>query len=463
MKKNISKSILLLLLFVVSSCNILDQKSPNAIAEDEVFTTAAGAENALVGLYFSMQSRDYLGGNYLLFPDAYIGLAATGGYDVTSLDEFGAGEVTSQNSYSELTYAAIYRTIANANRLLAGLENLPEADFETGRKSRIAAEARFIRAMAHFDLLRWFGYYFDKSSEFGIPIVDRVTEFDEVIRRNTVSEVYEFIEKELAQIRGAFPDDEILPSNLVCVTTVDAFSARVKLYKKDYAAAYDLAKSIIERSEYSLFSAGEVASVYTRRNSPESIFELSFDIRNQSGYNSLTYGKDDAFRAEIFFMASADLDTFFQNRPGDSRVALLNFENNDESIQPDGRTEKYRGEATRDNPAYVFRLAEMHLIRTEAAFGIGSATHYDLLNEFRAARGLEAIVPVDAGDKTEFYRALADEIKAEFNFEGHYLFDVVRLGLFEDETGLEKYRSVFPIPEREISVSDGAILQNPGY
>ena len=56
--------ILFITALLISSCNVLDQGSPNDVAEDDVFTSEDGANSALIGLYNTLQARDYYGGYY---------------------------------------------------------------------------------------------------------------------------------------------------------------------------------------------------------------------------------------------------------------------------------------------------------------------------------------------------------------------------------------------------------------
>jgi starch-binding outer membrane protein, SusD/RagB family len=456
-------NILIFLLLSLFSCNILDQKSPNDIAAEDVFSTASGAENALVGLYNSLQSRDYYGGHYQLFSDAYSGLTTTGGYDVASLDEFGTKNLTSQNLYLESTYTSLYRSIANANRIIEGITQIADTEFSDNRKARITAEARFVRAMAHFDLLRWFGYHHDVSSNYGIVIIDHVTTIEEKIGRSKVQDCYNFVVSEFKSILTDFPQDEERNVNYINRSTINALLARVYLASGDFTNAAAHANEVLALDNYALLSGDEAIAFYSNRGTSESVFELSFDIRNQSAFNGLTYGKDVALRPELTFLAAASLNDFFINRVGDLRANHLDFVNNDESILPDGRTQKYRGETTRDNPAYIIRTAEMLLIKAEAERKNGTNNGLESLNALRTARGLGELLVSEVDNDDKFGLVLLDEIKAEFNFEGQYLFNIVRLGLFENITGLQAYQAVFPIPNREISATTGIVVQNPNY
>ena len=443
----------------VPSCSLLDQTSPNNIDSDLVFTDANSVENALLGVYSSMQSRNYLGGHYLMLADGITDDITTGGYDLFSLDEVNDVNPTSGNIYLSSTYTDIYRTIANVNYLLDGMKTV--ADLDPDRAKIVEGEARTIRAMAHFDLLRYFGYHWDITSEFGIPIVNRKITFEDIVPRATVAETYDFITNEL-EAALSLVDLEARDAAFVNVSTVHGLLARVYLYKGDKFNASTYATAVIGDGAYSLLPAEELGNVYAQRRTSESIFELAFDTRNRSAYNSLTYGRPDAERPELFFMADVALGDFFANRPDDVRASLVNVAPEDNpGMTPDGRTQKYRGEETKDNPAYILRLAEMYLIRAECS---DAALALADLNTLREARGMAALTGEELDTPEEQLTVVLDERRAELNFEGHRYFDLARTQRFVSDLGLDAsdaYKACMPIPVKEINAT--GIAQNPGY
>ena len=460
MKTTHIKSLALFLVIMLSStsCNFLELDSPNDLDADKYFTKPEHAENALIGLYSAMQSPTYYGGYYLLIGEPLCGNSVTGGFDNINIDEFGFQAVTSTNIIVEELWYGIYNVVANANRLIEGLDQINGLD--PTRKDEIEGQARFIRALAHFDLLRFFGEHWDNTSAFGIPIVDEVQNIGDIEPRATVSNSYSFIIGELESALLLVNPDERDPA-LVNEMTVNALLARVYLYNKNNAQAIEHADAVINDS-YTLLSDVDYASIFTGRQTSESIFELAFDGQNRSRYNGLTYSRPDALNTEVNFLAAEELQTFFESRSGDVRSNLTDFDpdNNDTSIQPNGRTQKYRGESTEDSPAYILRLAEMYLIRAEAR---GFANNgIDDINTIRNARGLSDANPADAN---EFKVTLLEEIRAEFNFEGHYFFNLARVEEIKPGGVLDTdaFRAILPIPLREITATGEVVTQNPEY
>jgi hypothetical protein len=355
---------------------------------------------------------------------------------------------------------------------------------DSDRRKEIEGQARALRAMAHFDLLRFFGQHWDEDNadgqedadtKLGIPVVDQVQKVGDVRARSTVSETYTFILDELTTALGLLNEGQRDPA-FVNDATVRALLARVYLYQKDYVAAADYASQVIADGAFTLAEPADYATIFTDRQTSESIFELAFDGQNRSRFNGQTYSRFDAFNTEVNFLADSMLNEFFQGRPGDVRANLVDFDpENNPYIAPStlGRTQKYRGEVNEDNPAYIIRLAEMYLIRAEANAnlngysnlpGDGGPIPLQDLNTIRNKRGLASLLDgVDLTNETEFKYELLNEIRAEFNFEGHYFFDLARLELIESELNLEPHRAILPIPLRELTATKNAVNQNPEY
>jgi starch-binding outer membrane protein, SusD/RagB family len=442
---------LLLLLFLTASfgaCNLLDEPSPSDIPAADAIKDGATAEAALIGVYSSMQQKGYYGGQYPLIAEALGGDAATGGYQVISLDEIGNKAVTPANVLTEDLWLSMYRVIANCNGVLTGLPKV--SDLTPQRKKDIEGQARAIRAMAHFDLLRYFGEHWNTSSAFGVPIVTTVQTIEDRPARATVGAVYKVV-----------TDAKSNTPQYVNVQTVNALLARVYLYQKQLTLASDYATKVINSPNYGLLPSTDYRSIYESRRTSESIFELAFNVQNKSAFNALTYGRDGAARPEVNFMAAEALGEFFKKiRSGDIRANLLNFDekDNDATIVPDGRTQKYRGEDIRDNPAYILRLAEMYLIRAETK---GRAAGLADINVLRAKRGIYLFTAAMIATDDAYRSVILDERRAEFNFEGHRYFDLARMRRLKTDIGVADFRSIVPIPGREIKAA--GLTQNPGY
>jgi starch-binding outer membrane protein, SusD/RagB family len=449
-------SILFLGTITFSSCKFLELESPDGVLQENVFSSADGFRSARIGMYAAMGNKDYYGGTFPLAIDAHSDNSTNGGYSNTSYDELGTlKSVTPSNLIVEKMWLAMYSPINISNQILANINNLDEKNFDEGEKNNIKAEALFVRALCHFDALRTWGEHWDSTSIYGIPVITTPQSFDRVTPRGTVADNYKAIIDDLLQSKELITGSQ---KTFVNAVSVDALLARVYLYRQDNVnAALTAEKIITDAGTNALYAAIDYTKIFTTKESKESIFELGFTNQSRSAFNQLTYVRPDASRSEILFFASADLGSFFEKRPNDVRAKFVNFTDNDPSISPDGRTEKYRGEQTKDNPAYILRLAEQYLIAAEANGKTKGLAH---LNTLRKSRGMSVLAANISSE--DFATAVADERRAEFNMEGHRYFDLARTNKIEDVMGKD-VKSNFPIPLREITATNGAIIQNKGY
>ncbi len=448
-------------LLIMSSCAKLNQISPTAVQASQLFKDSTGLSSAVTGMYSTLEVQDYYGANYPMMCDLNSDNGVAGGYNNTSLNEFGAYSVTSSNIFIQDTYVAIYKTIAAANAIIAGESTVKGAS--QAYLDAVKGQALTLRAMGHFDLLRAFGYHWDLTSSYGIPVVTTVQTSTSVVPRSTVAATYTAIINDLLQATTLLKTNTDRNPNYVNPAIVNALLARVYLYKKDYTDAAKYATLVINDGAFSLLDKNNFTEIYTSKNSKESVFELPFDQQNQSEYNATTYARPDAASTEVLFLLNPDLQSFFESRSGDLRYNLVDTTN------PNGylRTLKYSSDIKqKDNSAYVIRISEMYMIRAEA---LGRTKGLADMNLIRTNRGLEALTAADVPDNDTYAQAVADEDRAEFNFEGHRYFDLARLGQVVNvlqpltSTTITTANSCFPIPLREISATNGVVIQNPGY
>lgn len=450
----------LLMILVVFSCQKLDVSSPSDVPTSDVFKNADGLRSAVTGMYSTMQVKEYYGAYYPLMADLNSDALTQGGYDIPDLNEIGNHTITPQNLYAERIYVAIYNTIATANAILQSVDVITDPNLGEEEKKTIKAQALAIRALGHFDLLRLYGYHWDLNSPNGIPLITSVQNATDIVPRSTVADSYNAIIKDLTDANGIIPTN-FTDAKYANALFIKGLLARVYLYKKDMVNAANLATQVINDGTFSLLNAGTFSTIYSGRLSAESIFELTFDAQNKSFFNGTTYVRPDALRTEVFFLANKKLNLFFQSRSGDIRSELVDFVNNDPGILPDGRTLKYRGEVTKDNPAYMMRIAEIYLIAAEAKKLAGGGLGY--LNQLRENRGMNDLLPADVPNEASFLQAVLDERLSELNFEGHRFFDLARYQLIKDVIGVSNDYSVFPIPQREIIATKKQVIQNPGF
>jgi starch-binding outer membrane protein, SusD/RagB family len=457
--KKINLNILLFILsiFAFNACDILEQDSPDNAPAEEVLASADGLRAARGGMYSLLCNEYYYGGYYPLALDAHSDNASTGGYEVVSLDELGAKSLTPANLFVERMWLAIYAVNNAANQILANVDK--NEDLEEAERKNIKGEALFVRALTHFDALKMFGEHANKSSEYGIPLILSPQSVSSIVKRATVANSYQQILQDLQEAEKLVLDEGKRGKIYITTTAVKALLARVYLFSNDKANALIAAEKIINSRQFDLFEANDFGKLYAGRETSESIFELKFDAQNRSAYNALTYKRDDATRPELGFMTSADLNDFLKKTPADVRATTVDTKNVGFGVAPDGRSQKYRGESSQDNPAYILRFAEMYLIAAEVSDYPNGLVY---LNKLREKRGLNTLSNTDVGTKDKFSDLVLAERRAEFNMEGHRFTDLVRFGKTKEVLGKDII-DAFPIPLREIAASKGELEQYKGY
>lgn len=453
-------------------------------------SSLAQVEQVLLGTYGGFRSGDYYGSN-----------SGTGAGWVTTPD------VLSDNLYESATeslansrvladwiyepssgliagmYAAPYRVISRANIVLRDIDKFTTPATQ-GRANRIKGQALVIRALAHFDLLRYWATSYDRNS--AEPAVAIVTNFEISTsikpRRNTTKEVYDAI---YADINAALPllantDRPINAANGITrpfldVAAANALLARVNLYSGDWQGAITAATNAINARPLVNLNQAAFAGMYNQTNVGEIIWNVQFEA-GESGPSFQVYFatvRRNYFRVESAVATAAGTSGLIQNN--DIRYAAsFTLENNQLSMT------KYRGKGVLfdgNANAIVFRTGEMYLIRAEAYARNNQATQAMAdLNTLRAAR-INGYVAENLSGQA-LLDAIANERRRELLCEGHRFFDVKRTTR-RFQRGIEcgnvqvsaagncvllptAREWTFPIPETETNVNENA-AQNPGY
>jgi hypothetical protein len=317
-------------------------------------------------------------------------------------------------------------------------------------------EAKFIRALSYFDLARaWGGVQLILEPTASLQNRPQTT-------RSSLEETYSQIIKDLDEA------EELLPNTLNRIRatkrTVWALKARVYLYKKDWALAEQYASKLIDLSAdytlvkpYSGWFAGNVIAT------PESVFELEYSAINPS-----------AIRAQMQHPTNGGT---YRYAPTDKFVQLLNDPNVSggrkaliSSVTQSGTTIwfgnlYYRLPAT--DPAYIFRITELYLIRAEARAQLENVS--GAVADLNKVRDRAGIAPTAAATQDEILLAIENERRIEFAFEPHRWFDLARtkrakavLEALDKNTVVDAHELLFPIPIVQIQL-DASLKQNTGY
>ncbi len=439
----------------------LDPTPQQQIPFAEALDTPDEVRVAVNAMYDSFQDCD---GGYcrdlILFPDLYANdLAFTGTY--SSDREVARRTVTAANTALPGLWGTAYRGINRANNVLGALPGLQSGFDDDDEYAQLKGEAHFVRALNYFNLLNFFG---------GVPLItEPISEVpaDVSRARNSAAEVYAFIESELGQARAGLPELGSDAAGRASYEAATALLARVHLYQREWQQAHDLADEVIESGHFAL--EAQYQNVFEKEQTDEAIFEIPFTVTDPGSLAFWFFPGSEGGRYGI--------------APGGNFAN--SFEEDDErfgtayAFEPSGDDygNKYTDIASTADDVPVLRLAEMYLIRSEAAARLGQlgAALADI-NVIRNRAGLAAYDAVTADLDEDGVLEMAEvlelnllERRHELFYEGHRFFDLKRFADIVPAAqsrlttlGITGHRLLFPIPQREIDANPG-LTQNPGY
>lgn len=458
--KKISILVGILALLSLNACiKELEIEPYNSIDASQALASASDIESAIVGAYGILQGGQLYGTNLNLCPEL-LGSASYCQWRGTfqSYRQIMNKNMVAENAEATRTWIAAYRAINVANNVIANLSKVDDAD----QRSAFEAEARFIRGIMHFELVRLYAQPWkpnEPNNGLGVPIQTSPVS-DEAgasvkATRNTIAEVYAQVIEDLRAAEAGLPARRSgNQRHRATAFTAKAFLTRVFLQQSDFASARDLADEVINSGNYALNASA--AATFTNKFTNETIFELLYNDQNNVG------------------TANDGLTTFYASLPGigrsDVRI-LAPFVNQYEPDDERFRELIYIGTGRRPGSNQcgkwkdfgqnvpVIRLAEMYLTRAECNERLGTAvgaTPLDDVNRVRARARASTLGTVTLDD-------ILKERSLELCFEGLRIHDLKRTQRSTGNFAFDAPELVFPIPEREIRANGGTLEQNPGY
>jgi len=453
MKNNIYIRILVIFAALMTSCEEkLDIDQEEGINLEEALSNSDQITNLLIGAYAKAGQAASYGGQITIIAEL-----------LANNDELGwNGTFTDPAEFNNKTISTTNQTVTDfwlnnysvCNQVNIVLENLDLYE-DMLQKNDIEGQAKFLRAVSYFDLIRFFGIESNgdlDSNKAGVPIIrEAVTSYDMIKfpKRNTIKDVYNFIITDLEDAIELLP---LFNSEFATKNAAKAILARVMLQIGNYERARDLASEIITSGIYRLEDY-TFQAYNNENNSDEDIF--AWQVTQTDGAHDLNTfwatedrggrpGNPDISIEEPFFGIFDDV--------WDSRSYLL-YE--DESTGSGIATEKWAYGLA--NIPFV-RLAEMYLIRAESNVILGTTVGDTPLNDVNVIRErAEAFLLNDIRLEDVILERLR-----ELSFEGHKLHDLKRLKRSIGDIPYNSPKLILPIPQREINVNPN-LTQNNGY
>jgi hypothetical protein len=432
---------------------------------DTAITSVEDLENAVNGAYYVATYGDMLTvasemAIYadLVGPDSY--QPASSGQNASRLAQY---SMTSADTYN--VYYYLYAAIASVNNALdkaALLEDQQAA-------APYLAELYAMRGLFHFHLATFFAPIptSGNTNNMGIVLADKVFDISYIGQRATLEQTYDMIVDDFTKAVDSGLNKERKTGHLNYWAAL-ALRARANLYRGDYAAALADAREVISQSPYVLYTSENYTKVWSQEGADEMIMEyLQTDVYNAQRYAPGYYTSP---RGYSEYGVSPEFYAWLQQDPSDVRSQMVADYSQAPGGDPDYNTGyyplKYPGNMgasvkTYTNNIKVIRLSEVYLIAAEAALkqGEDAAPYINALREKR----IGGYVPVESVTLDE----IIDERRKELFAEGQIAFDFWRNGrAVENGTFTvpsDDFRTVLPLPVEELDLSDGRLIQNPGY
>ena len=402
----------------VGCSDILDEVPVSQLSAENSFKTEADAIAAIVGVYSSLQLEGVYGKSQTLF----------------STDEHNAGSKVPLSGLNLYNFTAdnvevilpIWRDhYKGINRANMSISRIPSINMDVVKRNNLVAEAKFIRALLYFNLIRYFGDVPYKESE--------TTSFTNLnIPRTPVATIYENIIEDLeygvvhlktktAFLAGHATQDAAKTLLASVYLTRGSMARRNNTGNgiADFTFAKQYSKEVIDANRYRLCPYFPDAFIVQNKNNDEIVFDVQFKspglgVGNTIGINmgipSTASGVDNlssggsqgAIRANPYHQFYYEVADSIRMKWTNARI-LINAATGGYSIvsaisnNPPVSAAKFRRYPVR-SPAFalqtndydvnwpIFRYAEVLLIYAEASNEINGPTQeaINVLNMLRS-------------------------------------------------------------------------------
>ena len=521
-----------LALVLLTGCKkALDLQPYTSVAVDVAFSNADKCLTSLYGVYDAAQSGDYLGGAGRGYPfgAANIEQGDARGEDVINIAAF--FQITYQATYNataancEGHWNSLYSLINKANVCIDGFRGAgSRGAVPAATALQFEAECRFLRAMAHHELMvHWARPYRDgNGTQVGVPYRDFAVNVPATVDlvRNLPRAVGDSV------YRRVLRDLDFAETNMAATTTgkartvratkaaAIALKMRVKMHMGDFAGAIVEGNKLIPAVLTPLTPTSVVSPIgswaltaspdgpFTNNSSTESIFSVRNDALDNTGVNGALPAMLGA--ANLGGRGLLAVSPIIWNNAGwrcdDVRRTLLYVSGTNANGGQSIFTNKYRDYVGRSDFAPQIRYAEVLLMQAECearVAGTVSLRAIDLLNTVRnrsiPTPATNQYVAANFATPVDLVKAILLERRIEFLLEGKRWADISRLSQEADYTtggipakavngaqglamygcgtpytagqagiGYGDYRFIWPIPANEI-IQNPIITQNPSY
>lgn len=480
---------------LMSCSSFLEEKPIDRLVTTNFYSSRKDAEAAVNAIYQELNSLY----NRLMYnlADLPTDMMKNGlGMPNAFLQDLEFMRYNSENTFIKSMWTSCYKGIMKAN---AAINNIPSITMEDNIQQRLIGEAKFLRALYYFNLVRFFG---------DVPIVTKLETIDDAMGpRIAKDQVYALIIQDLQDAEQTLPVRSGYGATDEGRATKGAAKillGKVYLTQGNFAQAKDKLAEVIENeADYGYGLHEDYAANWDTDTEAgiEAVFYLEYKKppMTHNGEMSLAGPKYSVPGGSIGVNGSneADIptqelyDAFNENdkrRYVNVRYEFYSLIENDyvkSSIPLFGKywIDGQSASNQCDINMHVIRYADALLMYAEALNEVGESDKaHKQLNRIRERAFGDTSGNYTGLSKDDFRNKILDERRLEFPIEGHRWFDLVRTGTFiqrmkehsayeaavaeSNKTDIAKnikdHMILMPIPQSEIDLNP-ALEQNPGW
>ncbi|SOD95996.1 RagB/SusD family nutrient uptake outer membrane protein [Spirosoma fluviale] len=254
-------------LFFGCSTSSLDKVNPNQVITANYYKDSAELLKGVNSVYAVWQSANLTGREWFFLHDLRSDDVASGGGQLEApRNQILSGAQNPGNGVSLSVWNGLYRVVHRANVVI---DNGPAVTDNPTLAKRVVAEAKFLRAMAYFDLTTFWG---------AVPLyTNYVTEVDGTKAKSSVDEIYTLLIADLLAVQADLPATAT-GADLGRATkgAAQGLLARIYMQKGDYANAKTQLQSIISSGLYKLTDNYLDNFIEEAEFNSESLLEIGF-------------------------------------------------------------------------------------------------------------------------------------------------------------------------------------------
>lgn len=481
-----------LLLFITGSltvsCNKLQEDPNSIITAPQFYKTESDARAAVAAVYSTLNSDP--AGDFPMYGRNMNLLTGNGSDDQvfspsnTNPDVRALGTATyvATNDRVKKNWQQHYYGISRAN---VAIDNIPNIPIDTALRARLVREAKFIRALLYFNLVRFHG---------DVPLIlhdPTTTDVNKLkVPRTSKDSVYQQIIADLADAVNLPRAYSGADKGRATSGAAHGLLAKVYVTRRRWTAALSELQQVINGGYgYDLFDNYLDAFQKATKNGKEHIFSVQFEtnLGAKNSIQNLSSGNFNSFNVAVYpgdipadstlYQLFDENDTrrsvtFFTQLFNAATGKVVNFgaprfaKFIDYSLSPLTN----QAQSGINNP--VLRYADILLLYAETLNEINggpTADAYTAINRVRSRAHVENLSP--GLNQPAFREAVFLERRKEFIQEGNRWFDLSRRGgtyLYDAlkklpaKTGAAVKDTLYPIPQSERDLNP-LLSQNPGW